>query len=84
MADRSLNVAVAEDVVAGLEELARETGRSPQQLANEALRQYVSYERWKARKVKAAIARADMGDFASDAEIAAVFERYKDVASPSK
>jgi predicted transcriptional regulator len=46
--------------------LRRETGRSSEQLAEEALRQYAEYESWKADKVRNAIQRADAADLASD------------------
>jgi predicted transcriptional regulator len=55
----------------------RETGRSSEELAEEALLRYVEYESWKAQKIRDAVGRADAGDFASDEEMQAVFDRYR-------
>lgn len=76
MGDRSLTLDVAEETLEGLERLARETGRSPAQLAGEALRRYVDYESWKAEKIGHAMRQADAGEFASDEEMEAAFSRY--------
>jgi RHH-type transcriptional regulator, rel operon repressor / antitoxin RelB len=81
MGDRSLTLTVEDETLARLETLARETGRSSQQLAEEALRQYVEYESWRADKIRSAARRADAGDFASDEEMEAVFDRYRADAS---
>lgn len=76
MGDRSLTLDVEEETLAGLERLARATGRSAGELAHEALLRYVEYESWKADKINRAIACADAGEFATDEEIAEVFDRY--------
>jgi RHH-type rel operon transcriptional repressor/antitoxin RelB len=78
---RTLTLSVAEETVAGLEKLARETGRSADQLAQEALASFVDYESWKSEKIRSAIRAADAGDFATDAEMDDVFDRYRG-ASP--
>jgi RHH-type transcriptional regulator, rel operon repressor / antitoxin RelB len=82
MGDRSLTLNVEDETFARLERLARDTGRSSEQLAEEALRQYAEYESWKADKVRDAIQRADAGDFASDEEMGAVFDRYRPTDAP--
>jgi predicted transcriptional regulator len=81
MGDRALTLNVEDETLARLEALARETGRSSEQLAGDALKQYVEYESWKADKIRDAIRRADAGEFASDEEMQAVFERYHPDAS---
>ncbi len=63
MGDRSLTLNVEDETFARLERLARETGRSSEQLAEEALRQYGEYESWKADKIRDAVQRADAGEF---------------------
>ena len=57
--------------------------RPSEQLAEEALLRYVEYESWKAEKVKDAVRRADAGEFASDEEMQAVFDRYRQAADAS-
>lgn len=80
MGDRSLTLDVGEETFADLERLARETGRSPAEVANEAVQRYVEYESWKADKIERGLRAADAGDFASDEEMAAVFDRYRRAA----
>lgn len=77
MADRALTLNVEDETLARLDALARETGRSFEPLAKEALRQYVEYESWKADKIRVAMRRANAGEFASDEEMEAVFDRYR-------
>ena len=77
MGDRALTLNVEDEMLARLEALARETGRSSEQLAEEAVQRYVEYESWKAAKIRNAVRHADAGDFASDEEIEAVFDRYR-------
>ena len=83
MGDRALTLNVEDETLARLEALARESGRSSEQLAEEALQRYVVYESWKAQKVRDAVGRADAGDFASDEEMQAVFDRYQHAADTS-
>jgi predicted transcriptional regulator len=68
------------DLADGLRELAAETGRSPAELAEEAVAGYLDYERWKAGHIRSGLAEAEAGDFASDEEAEAVFSRYKEAA----
>lgn len=82
MGDRSLTLNVAQETLAALERLATETGRSTDQLAEEALERYVGYEGWKTEKIKQAIRRADAGEFATEEEIEATFERYRHASEP--
>jgi len=81
MGDRSLTLNVEDETLSRLETLARETGRSSQQLAEEAVRQYVEYESWRADKIRAAVRQADAGAFATEEEMEAVFNRYRADAS---
>ena len=83
MGDRALTLSVEDETLARLEALARETGRSSEQLAEEALLRYVEYESWKADKIRHAVRRADAGEFASDEEMQAVFDRYQHAADTS-
>jgi predicted transcriptional regulator len=81
MGERVLTLNVEDATLARLEALARETGRSSEQLAGEALKQYVEYESWKAHKITHAVRRADAGDFATDEEMQEVFDRHRPDAS---
>jgi RHH-type rel operon transcriptional repressor/antitoxin RelB len=81
MGDRALTLNVEDETLARLEALARETARSSEPLAEQALRQYVDYESWKANKIRHAVQRANAVDFASDEGMEAVFDRYRADAS---
>ena len=59
-----------------LDALAEATQRSKSWLAGEALKQYLDLEAWQIGEIRQALQEADAGDFASDAEIAAIQEKY--------
>ena len=75
--DRSLTLNVADETLPRLEALARESGRSSEQLAEDGLRRYVKCEGWKAQKIGDAVRRAGARHFATDEEMDAVFDRYR-------
>ena len=60
-----------------LEKLAESTHRSRSFLAAEAIKAYVDSNEWQISEIHAAIQEADAGDFESDAEVKAVFEKWK-------
>ena len=55
----------------------------PSSSPRKPLLRYVEYESWKADKIKDAVRRADAGDFATDEEMQAVFDRYRHAADAS-
>ena len=59
-----------------LEKLADATHRSRSFLAAEAIKAYVDSNEWQINEIQAAIAEADAGDFASDAEVQAVIDKW--------
>ena len=59
-----------------LEALARSTRRSKSFLAAEAISAYVEANAWQAAETEKALKEADAGDFASDAEVDAVFRKW--------
>lgn len=52
------------------------TGRSTSHVAMEALREYLDWRTPQIEDLRKAIAAADAGEFASDEEVGAVFDRY--------
>ena len=60
-----------------LEKLAKSTHRSRSFLAAEAIKAYVDSNEWQISEIHAAIQEADAVDFASDADVKAVFEKLK-------
>ncbi|HVO15440.1 MAG TPA: ribbon-helix-helix protein, CopG family [Alphaproteobacteria bacterium] len=59
-----------------LEALARSTRRSKSFLAAEAIAAYVEANAWQAAEIEKALKEADAGDFASDAEVDAIFRKW--------
>jgi RHH-type transcriptional regulator, rel operon repressor / antitoxin RelB len=59
-----------------LDKLAKATGRSRAYLAQDALRQYLEEQAWQVAEIKKAVKEADAGEFATEAEVAAVRDRW--------
>ena len=60
-----------------LEKLAESTHRSRSFLAAEAIKAYVDSNEWQINEIHSAIQEAEAGDFASDAEVKTVFDKWK-------
>lgn len=72
----TLTLRVPVEVKEQLDKLADATHRSKSYLAGEAIRQYLELEAWQVGEIQQALMEADAGDFASDAEVAAVVRKY--------
>jgi len=72
----TINVRLEESVKDRLEQLADAPHRSRSLPAAEAIRDYVEVNEWQIGDVKAALAEADAGDFASDDDVRAVQEKW--------
>jgi RHH-type transcriptional regulator, rel operon repressor / antitoxin RelB len=59
-----------------LDELATATARTKSYVAVEALSHYLTEQSWQVHEVTAAIEEMDRGEFATDAEVNAVFAKY--------
>ena len=73
---KAFTIRISDEAAGGLDEVAVKCGRSPADLVAEAIEDYLSREAWQIAEIEAGIAAADSGDFASDAELAAVFSKY--------
>ena len=60
-----------------LDKLAEATQRSKSFLAAEAIRDFVDVNEWQVSEVREALAEADRGEFASDAEVDEVFRKWE-------
>ena len=58
-----------------LDQLAQRTARSKSWLAADAIRAYIELHEWQISEIEAGIREADAGEFASQAEVEAVFAR---------
>jgi predicted transcriptional regulator len=58
-----------------LDKLSAATNRSKSFLATEAVREFVELNEWQIGEIQAAVKEADAGDFASEQEIQATFNK---------
>jgi RHH-type rel operon transcriptional repressor/antitoxin RelB len=73
---RTINVRVPASVYDQLETLAKSTARTKSFVTVEALTSYIAEQSWQIQDIQAGMADADKGDFASDAQVSAVFAKY--------
>jgi predicted transcriptional regulator len=73
---RTINVRLPVDLYQQLEDLAQATARTKSFVTLEALSSYLEAQSWQVQDIKAGLAQAEQGDFASEEEVAAVFARH--------
>ncbi len=76
MTAKTMNVRVPEALYNQIEELAKATARTKSFLAIDALTSYVQSESWQIRDIQKGLQEADAGEFATDAQVEAVFSKY--------
>jgi RHH-type transcriptional regulator, rel operon repressor / antitoxin RelB len=74
--EKPLNVRLPFELANQLESLAKATDKTKSFLAVEALREYLEVQAWQIAEIKAGIAEADRGEFATDEEVQAIFAKY--------
>jgi RHH-type transcriptional regulator, rel operon repressor / antitoxin RelB len=57
---------------------ARHDGRDRTRALNEAVEPSLDVDQWQTQHIQEGIRQADAGEFASDAEVAAAFSRWRD------
>lgn len=72
----AFTVRLPDDVVEKLDALATKLDRSRSYVAAQAIGDFVAREAWQLADIEAGLREAKRGDFASDAEIAAIVARY--------
>ena len=78
MATEAFSVRTDPKKVRKLDKLAEQQDRSRNYLVNQAIDQYLELLAWQDERIKEGIKAADAGRFASDAEIDAIFNKYRD------
>jgi RHH-type rel operon transcriptional repressor/antitoxin RelB len=73
---RTINVRLPMNVYQGLEDLAKATARTKSFVTLEALSTYLEAQSWQVQDVEAGLTEAGRGEFATDAEVKAVFAKY--------
>lgn len=75
-ASTTVTIRLEAEIKDRLDRLAAVTHRSKSFLAADAIREYIELNEWQIRETKAAVAEANAGDFASEAEVQAVFRKW--------
>lgn len=73
----AFTIRLDDEMLAKLDALAVDTDRSRNWLATKAIESYVELNAWQIARIKDGIAQADRGEFATDEEVSAVFDKYK-------
>lgn len=72
-----LTLRLESDLADQLDRLADATERSRSFLIAEAVREYVSLNDWQIEETKRALAEAEQGEFASEADVQKVLKKWK-------
>ncbi len=71
-----LTLRLPEATKAKLDKLAQATRRSKSFLAEEAINRYLELEAWQVGEIELALAEADRGEFATEADLQALLKRH--------
>lgn len=74
--DSQVSVRLPNELKDRMETYAQLTGRTKSYVAMEALNEYLAWRIPQIEDLKAAVAAADRGEFASDEDVGAVFAKY--------
>ena len=74
---KSVTFRIDDDKLQAIDHLAASMERDRSFLLNEAVEDYLEVQQWQLEGIDRAIAEADAGNFASDAEVKATFDAFK-------
>ncbi|MCK5797777.1 MAG: CopG family ribbon-helix-helix protein [Deltaproteobacteria bacterium] len=77
MTTSTMTIRLPSELKEQLDRLAETTERSKSWLTVDAIRSYLTVQRWQIQEIMAGLAEADTGDFADDDEVKAVFEKWR-------
>ena len=72
----TMTIRLDEETKDQLDRLAEATKRSKSFLAAEAIREYIEINEWQIQEIKSALVEADAGDFATEAEVKKLAEKW--------
>ena len=72
----TMTIRLEPELKSRLDKLSATTHRSKSFLAAEAVREFVEINEWQIEEIRNAIKEADGGDFSSDQEVRAVFNKW--------
>ncbi len=73
----AFTIRLDDETLAKLDALAADTDRSRNWLVAKAIENYVELNAWQIEQIKAGLAEADRGEFATEQEVEAVFAKYR-------
>ena len=73
----TMTIRIEDELRDRLDRLAASTQRSASFLAAEAIRAYVENNEWQVTEIRKALKEADAGDYASEADLAALAMKWK-------
>lgn len=73
----SLTVHIPDDVAAQLASTAESLDRSKSYVAAQAIKEFVEREAWFRAEMQAGLDEANRGEFASDEEVRAAFDKFR-------
>ncbi len=79
MTTEAFSVRADSKKVRKLDKLAEQQDRSRNYLVNQAIDQFLDLLAWQEKRIKEGIKAAEAGKFASDADMDAIFDKYKNV-----
>jgi predicted transcriptional regulator len=77
MGTEAFSVRADSKKVKQLDKIAKQQDRSRNYLVNQAIDQLLELHAWQSDRVKEGIKAADKGSFASDADMARIFNKYE-------
>jgi predicted transcriptional regulator len=73
----AFTIRLDDEMLAKLDALAADTDRSRSWIAAKAIEAYVELNAWQISRIREGIAEADRGEFATEEEVTAVFDKYR-------
>ena len=72
----TMTIRMEAELKSRLDKLSAATKRSKSFLAAEAVREFIEINEWQIEEIKNSLKEADAGDFSSDREVRAVFNKW--------
>ncbi len=72
----TMTIRLDDETKGQLDRLAEATKRSKSFLAAEAIREYIETNEWQLQEIRSALTEADAGDFATEAEVKKLTEKW--------
>ena len=78
MAEETITLRIESDKRAALDAIAAGTGRDRDEVLEEAITAYLEVHGWQVDHIREGLRQADAGNFATEAEVAAAFARWRE------